>query len=260
MQTNNRNYLPDTNNISNTTTTSNTNNIIYNKNGIQKLDLLRELLAKRGQKSIFIIQRMFYIYDRNQTGEIPFDKLCDIFEIYNINITKEDIFEFFNILDQEHKGIIKYNDLIQMLISNINKNRENLILKLFVSLSKNKEYALINDLKQSFNPTNHPDFINKIKSKDEILLDFIDSLEIFREYNSNLNNENIKKGYMSVDDFMNFFKEISMSISDDRYFNFLIDNCWNSNLNQEKNSAYGTGYGNDNVRIRAGKQIVNNNF
>ena len=262
MQTNNRNDLPDTKNITNTntntTTTSNTNNIIYNKNGIQKLDLLRELLAKRGQKSIFIIQRMFYIYDRNQTGEIPFDKLCDIFEIYNINITREDIFEFFNILDQEHKGIIKYNDLIQMLISNINKNRENLILKLFVSLSKNNEYTLISDLKQSFNPTNHPDFINKIKSKDEILLDFIDSLEIFREYYSNLNNENIKKGYMSVDDFMNFFKEISMSISDDRYFSFLIDNCWNSNLNQEKNNSYGNGYGNDNVRIRAGKQIVNN--
>ena len=258
MQTNNRNYLPDTNNISSTTTTSNTNNIIYNKNGFQKLDLLRELLAKRGQKSIFIIQRMFYIYDRNQTGEIPFDKLCDIFEIYNINITREDIFEFFNILDQEHKGIIKYNDLIQMLISNINKNRENLILKLFVSLSKNNEYTLINDLKQSFNPTNHPDFINKIKSKDEILLDFIDSLEIFREYNSNLNNENIKKGYMSIDDFMNFFKEISMSISDDRYFNFLIDKCFNSNLNQDKNNSYGNGYGNDNVRIRAGKQIVNN--
>ena len=258
MQTNNRNYLPDTNNISSTTTTSNANNIIYNKNGFQKLDLLRELLAKRGQKSIFIIQRMFYIYDRNQTGEIPFDKLCDIFEIYNINITREDIFEFFNILDQEHKGIIKYNDLIQMLISNINKNRENLILKLFVSLSKNNEYTLINDLKQSFNPTNHPDFINKIKSKDEILLDFIDSLEIFREYNSNLNNENIKKGYMSIDDFMNFFKEISMSISDDRFFNFLIDKCFNSNLNQDKNNSYGNGYGNDNVRIRAGKQIVNN--
>ena len=259
IPTNNPSYAPYTNNISNSSTnsTSNTNNIIYSKNGIQKLDLLRESLAKRGQKSIFIIQRMFYIYDRNQTGEIPFDKLCDIFEIYNINLTKEDIFEFFNILDQEHKGIIKYNDLIQMLIKNINENRENLIIKLFAYLSKNNDFVLINDLKQSFNPTNHPDVINKIKSQDEILLDFIDSLEIFREYNSNLNNENIKKGCMSLDDFLFFFKEISMSISDDRYFNYLINNCWNLNQNQEKN-IYRNEYGNDNVRIRAGKQILNN--
>ena len=264
IPTSNPNYAINNNNFSTsptTTTTTKANNIIYNKNGIQKLDLLRELLSKRGPKSIFIIQRMFYIYDRNQTGEIPFDKLCDIFEIYNITLTKEDIFEFFNILDQEHKGIIKYNDLIHMLINNINQNRESLIQKLFINLSKNNEYVLMNDLKQSFNPKNHPDVLNQIKNKDEILLDFIDSLEIFREYNSNLNNENIKMGYLSYDDFCIFFKEISMSISDDRYFSYLINNCWS--LNYEKNSnnnnyGYGNENENDNVRIRAGKQIVNN--
>lgn len=49
---------------------------------------------------------MLYIYDRNRTGEIPFDKLCDIFEIYNINITKEEIFEFFSILDKEKKVLL----------------------------------------------------------------------------------------------------------------------------------------------------------
>ena len=224
--------------------------------GVQKINLLRELLAKRGQKSIFIIQRMFSIYDRSQRGEIPFDKLCDIFEIYNINITREDIFDFFNILDKEHKGIIKYNDLIQILINNVQQNREVLIQKLFESLHKGKGFVLINDLKQNFNPMNHPDVINQIRNKDEIFLDFIDSLEIFREYNSNLNNENVKNGYLSFEDFLNFFKEISMSISDDKYFEFFINNCWI--LEKENKNAYGNNYGNDNVRIRAGKEIMNN--
>ena len=224
--------------------------------GVQKINLLRELLAKRGQKSIFIIQRMFSIYDRGQRGEIPFDKLCDIFEIYNINITREDIFDFFNILDKEHKGIIKYNDLIQILINNVQQNREILIQKLFESLHKGKGFVLINDLKQNFNPMNHPDVINQIRNKDEIFLDFIDSLEIFREYNSNLNNENVKNGYLSFEDFLNFFKEISMSISDDKYFEFFINNCWI--LEKENKNAYGNNYGNDNVRIRAGKEIMNN--
>ena len=237
------------------------NNNYSNSNGIKKINLLRDLLAKRGQKSIFIIQRMFYIYDRNQTGEIPFDKLCDIFEIYNINLTREDVFEFFNILDKEHKGIIKYNDLIQILIDNINQNREITIQKLFEKFNKGKGFVSINDLKQNFNPLNHPDVVNQIRIKDEIFLDFIDSLEIFREYNSNLNNENIKNGYMSHDDFYNFFKEISMSISDDKYFEYLINNCWGLNQNIEKNNLNynnNINYGNDNVRIRTGKEIINN--
>ena len=247
-------------NINNNFENMNNSNKI-NSIGLQKIDLLRDLLAKRGQKSIFIIQRMFYIYDRNQTGEIPFEKLCDIFEIYNMSLTKQDIFEIFNVLDKEHKGIIRYNDLIQILINNINEKREFIIQKLFEKLHKGNGYVLINDLKKSFNATNHPDVINQIRNQDEIFLDFFDSLEIFKEYNGNLNNDNIKNGYMSYEDFSNFFKEISMSISDDTFFEYYINNCWASNTNMESNTNYNNNYGyggNNNVRIRTGKQIMNN--
>jgi len=243
---------PNINNNNYGGTNSNQNNVYANNS---KINLLRELLAKRGQKSIFIIQRMLYIYDRNRTGEIPFDKLCDIFEIYNINITKDDIFEFFSILDKEKRGIIKYNDLIQLLINNTNKNREFAIHKLFESLNKGNGYVLINDIKQNFNPEKHPDVFNQIKSKDEIALDFFDSLEIFREYNTNLNNENVSNGILTYEDFCNFFKEISMSIGEDFFFEYLLNNCWSKN-NYSNNSSYS--YGNDNVRIRAGQQIINN--
>ena len=258
---NNQNFEINNNSNINTNIPINNYNISNNPDniGLQKINLLRELLAKRGHKSIFIIQRMFYIYDNNQTGEIPFDKLCDIFEIYNINLTKEDIFDFFNILDKEHKGIIKYNDLIKLLIDNINQNREMLIQKLFHNFNKGNGFVLINDLKQKFNPMKHPDAINQIRNQEEILLDYIDSLEIFREYNGNLNNENIKNGYMSFEDFSNFFKEISMSIIDDKLFDYLINNCWISDNILEKNMQNNNyDYGNENVRIRAGKQIINN--
>lgn len=254
----------------NTNTNANMNNRLennYNKNNnininvSNKFELLRNLLAKRGSKSIFIIQRMFYIYDRNQTGEIPFEKLCDIFEIYNINLTKEEIFEFFNILDKEHKGFIKYNDLIHILIDNINQNREILIQQLFERFNTNG-FVLLNDLKKYFNPMKHPDVINRIRNKDEVFLDFIDSLEIFREYYGNLNNENIKSGYMSYEDFINFFKEISMSILDDKYFDYLINNCWIYDKYLDDKNNYGNKEqyenSNDNVRVRAGKQIINN--
>ena len=83
---------------------------------IPSLIKLKNALIKRGMKSIFIIQRMLYMYDKNQTGEIPFNKLCEIFEIYNLGLSREEIFEFFEIIDKEHKGFIKYNDLILILI------------------------------------------------------------------------------------------------------------------------------------------------
>ena len=244
----NNNYSPNKSNI-------NVNTI--NISEIPSINKLKNLLSKRGMKSIFIIQRMLYIYDKNQTGEIPFEKLCDIFEIYNLNITKEEIFEFFEIIDKEHKGIIKYNDLIMILINDINQNRKLLIQQLFDKLRKGKEYVLLNDIKKYFNPDRYPDVIEKIKSREETSFDFFDSLEVFREYNSNLQNNNVINGILSDIDFENFFKEISLSIFDDKIFDYIINFCWEIddryNISGNQNE-----YGNDNVRIRAGQQIINN--
>ena len=250
----NRNYNQNNNYIENK---SNMNINSMNISDIPSINKLKTLLAMRGMKSIFIIQRMLYIYDKNQSGEIPFDKLCDIFEIYNINITKEEIFEFFEIIDKEHKGFIKYNDLILILINDINTNRRILIQYLFDKLRKRKEFVILNDIKKCFNPDSHPDVIEKNKSREEIAFDFFDSLEVFREYNINLKNENIINGVMSYKDFENYFKEISLSINDDKLFEFIIKYCWEVD-NDYNNYGYKNGYRNDNVRIRAGEQIINN--
>ena len=228
-----------------------------NISDIPSINKLKSLLAMRGMKSIFIIQRMLYMYDKNQSGEIPFNKLCDIFEIYNINITKEEIFEFFEMIDVEHKGFIKYNDLILILINDINTNRRIFIQNLFDKLRKGKEFVILNDIKKFFNPDSHPDVIEKIKGRDEIAFDFFDSLEVFREYNINLKNENIINGIMSYQDFENYFKEISLSINDDKLFEYIINYCWEID-NDYNNYGNKNGYENDNVRIRAGEQIINN--
>ena len=236
----------------------NNNNVnTINTQELPSIKKLRNLLANRGMKSIFIIQRMLYIYDKNQSGEIPFEKLCDIFEIYNINIAREEIFEFFEFLDKEHKGLIKYNDLIMILINNVNENRIILIQNLFDKIRKGKEYILLNDVKKYFNPEKYPDVLEQKKTSDEIAFDFIDSLEIFKEYNINLKNESIINGIMTYNDFENYFKEISLSINDDKIFDYIINFCWevDDRLNNYGNK---NGYQNDNVRIRTGQQIINN--
>jgi len=249
----NKNYNQKNNYITNKPN-NNINSI--NVSDMPSINKLKSLLSMRGMKSIFIIQRMLYIYDKDQTGEIPFDKLCDIFEIYNINITKEEIFEFFEIIDKEHKGSINYNDFILILINDINNKRRMLIQNLFDKLRKGKDYVLLTDIKKYFNPDSHPDVIEKIKSKDEIAFDFFDSLEVFKEYNTNLRNKNINNGILSYFDFENYFKEISFSIIDDKLFEYIINYCWEveSGFNNYGNK---NGYGNDNIRIRAGQQIIN---
>ena len=263
-------YNPITNEfrtLENYSNTRNNNNNIGNKKNINftpmniseipSLIKLKNALIKRGMKSIFIIQRMLYMYDKNQTGEIPFNKFCEIFEIYNINISREEIFEFFEAIDKEHKGIIRYNDFITILINDINPDRKILIRNLFDKLKKGINYILVDDIKKYFNPDRHPDVIEKVKTRDELAFEFFDSLEIFKEYNINLLNENIIKGIMTYNEFENYFKEISLSIIDDKLFDYIINFCWEID-NKYNNNGNQNGYTNDNVRIRTGQQIINN--
>jgi Ca2+-binding EF-hand superfamily protein len=263
-------YNPITNEfrtLENYSNTRNNNNNIGNKKNINftpmniseipSLIKLKNALIKRGMKSIFIIQRMLYMYDKNQTGEIPFNKFCEIFEIYNINISREEIFEFFEAIDKEHKGIIRYNDFITILINDINPDRKILIRNLFDKLKKGINYILVDDIKKYFNPDRHPDVIEKVKTRDELAFEFFDSLEIFKEYNINLLNENIIKGIMTYNEFENYFKEISLSIIDDKLFDYIINFCLEID-NKYNNNGNQNGYTNDNVRIRTGQQIINN--
>ena len=71
----------------------------------------------------------------------------------------------------------------------------------------------------------------------------------------NLRNKNIINGIVTYLDFENYFKEISLSINDDKLFEYIINYCWE--VGDEINN-YGNqnGHVNDNVRLRAGQEII----
>ena len=61
---------------------------------------------------------------------------------------------------------------------------------------------------------------------------------------------------MLYEDFCTFFKEISLSIDDDMFFEYYLNNCFVSDNNNIIKSNNNYGNENNNVRIRTGKQII----
>ena len=99
--------------------------------------------------------------------------------------------------------------------------------------------------------------------------EFLDILEIFREYIDNL-----KGGFsqnINFQEFKQFYTEINMGIKDEFIFENMIVNCWNlnrnknnsnnNNINYNMNNEYNNyNYGYDrNIRARTGQQIMNMN-
>ena len=242
---------------------TNSNNVINNtNNNLNSLNNLRNILISRGPKSIFAFQRMLTIYDRNNSGVISLDDFINIFQIYNLNIPDSEIKNIFNIYNQNQSGVINYPNLINDLIGQISEKRVSLLQKVFNNFNKNEQGEVsIKEIKQKFNPGGHPDVLSRKKTSNEVFGEFLDMLEIYREYIYS-----IRGGYITsinFEDFKQFYAEISLSIKDDYIFENMMMNCWNlgnSNVFSRNNDSVGNNYDyGGNIRTRTGQQIINMN-
>jgi Ca2+-binding EF-hand superfamily protein len=259
----------------------------YNLKENNSLIKFRNILKSQGTKSIFRFQRMLSIYDRKHSGLISFDNFYNIFKAYYANIPLEDIKSIFSLFDStsnpkdstEIKIIsifqIKYDDLLKSIIGNMPLNRQLIVKKVFDSFEKGSDGKIMtNDIKSKFNYNRHPDVLSGKNSAIEIYNDFLDYIETFREYNDNL--KGIYSFGMNYDEFADFYNEISMYIEDDDYFEKLLKNCWNleeentdgnkninanaSNNNLNNSYQRSNQYNNQNIRMKTGSQIINNNI
>ena len=189
------------------------------------LNSLRNILIKRGNKSIFYLQRMLINCDTGQNGLISLEQLNNIFRVYNFNLYFYDIKILFDLFDKKKIGFIQYDNFIKAIVGTMNERRKNMIIKIYNAINKDL-YGFINikDIKKRYNCYKHPDFIKGNKTHEEIYGDFLECIEIYREYVCNINK--INNDFFSYNEFLEFFDELSMFINDDNYFENLIYGCW----------------------------------
>jgi len=187
------------------------------------LNSLRNILIKRGNKSIFYLQRMLTNCDNDHTGKISFSDLNNIFRAYNFNIYFYDIKILFDLFDKNKVGVIQYDGLIKSIVGNMNDKRKELVIKIYQDLLEDG-YVSIKKMKCRFNSYKHPDVIKGNKTHEEAYGDFLECIQIYKEYICNINkNDN---DFFNLNEFFQFFNEISMYIEDDSDFDLLIFGCW----------------------------------
>lgn len=210
------------------------------------LTKLRTILKSRGTKGIFGIQRMFKIFDRNHSHKLEFSEFENLCNTYRLNLSHDELSALFASFDVDNSNKIDYDELLRTLVGVMNEYRINLIKKVFSTLDRNNNGQIeIEDIKGMFNASRHPEVVAGKKTEQEILGEWLDNFETFNEYNET----GIKNRRVTFDEFINYYNMISMSIEDDRYFEYMINNCWNLD---RRNNFY------MNNRARAGAEVVNN--
>lgn len=185
----------------------------------------REAIAKRGVRGIMSLRRTFMIADDNGNKMISQDEFKKLIHDYRIPIDEKDVSSLFKEFDSDKSGEISYDEFLRGVIGEMNEFRMNLARKAFKIMDNNGSGEIdLNDIRGVYNAKFHPDVKTGKKTEDEVLAEFLDTFE----YHFNLLNPNHSKNRsISIEEWIEYYNNISMSIDEDAYFELMMNSAWN---------------------------------
>jgi len=212
----------------------------YNLNKIEDILVhLRSILIERGYTGIMSMRRTFMLMDENSSKKIPFDDFDKMFKTFRYDLSEKEINNLFNYYDEGRNGYIKYDEFINDLFGNLNQFRKNVLKQVFDKLdNEEKGFITVGKIRHEYNPRGNPLVRQGKRCEDEILAEFLDVLEYHFNLLIEKNEEDIDVNDIKVDfeDFCNFYKNISLCIEDDKYFEIMVLSEWG--VQKEGKSLY----------------------
>ena len=202
----------------------------YNVNKIEDLvGHLRYILFQRGPRGLMALKRTFMLLDENSDKKISFAEFEKMFKRYRFNLSEIEVNNLFNYFDKDKSGFIDYSEFLNGITGELNEFRKNILRQVFQKLDKNETgFITVKNLRDSYDPKGHPLVRQGKRSEDEILGEFIDILEYHFNLLNEKNEENLDINDIKIDfdEFCEFYKTISVSVEEDKYFEIMVLSEW----------------------------------
>ncbi|KAK7502239.1 hypothetical protein BaRGS_00006603 [Batillaria attramentaria] len=99
----------------------------------------------------------------------------------------------------------------------MSETRKKLVIKAFAKMDKSGDGVItVDDMMGVYDPKFHPKFQNGEMTRNDV----------FREYLKNFEAENSVDGKVTLDEWLDYYSGVSISIDDDAYFSLMMYNCW----------------------------------
>lgn len=132
-------------------------------------------------------------------------------------------------------GSISYDELMRSVIGEMNPFRKQLVKRAFDKLDRNGNGIIeIDDIKGVYNAKFHPEVKAGKKTEEEVLFEFLDTFELHHS----IKHPQDKDRRITLNEFTEYYNNVSASIDNDQYFELMMTNAWNLN-----NTSYKRGWG-----------------
>ena len=220
----------------------------------QILNQIREKLASRGIEGVCSIARNFRIIDENNTQTIDFNEFKKCCKEFQFGLNDNQIQMAFVSFDRDNTGEIDYDEFLRTIRGEMNDFRRNLVNQVFNKLDINGNGEIsFDEIQAKYNAKNHPEVLSGKKTEEQVLKEFMDTFQDTYNYLCGTETDNI----ITLEEFMEYYENVSMTIDNDEYFETMLTNGWNLNQNQEK---YNKGWSNKEEEPEVNKKNLAENY
>lgn len=164
--------------------------------------------------------------DDNNSRTLDYEEFKKACRDYRWELSEKEVSLAFKAFDRENNGEIDYEEFLRTIRGEMNQFRRNLCQQAFRKIDKDGSGILtIDDIRGVYNAKMHPDVKAGKKTEDDVFMEY---LETFETHHAMMSGNN-KNSEVNMDEWIEYYNSVSMSIDDDAYFEVMMNNCWRMN-------------------------------
>ena len=181
------------------------------------LDSLRQQLRNSGADGICGLARKFKIMDDDQSGMLDAQEFRKAMRECRLNLTERQLKHLFSYFDKDDSGGISYDEFLVGIRGVLNSRRKEMVRLAFNVLDTDGSGQVdIFDFRKSYNCANLPEVLAGKMTEEQCLLNLMSNFEVGGDVD----------GIIKLEEFENYYSNVSASVDSDDYFELMIRNAW----------------------------------
>jgi calcyphosin len=157
---------------------------------------------------------------------------------FRIGLNDKQCGQAFDIFDRDGNGEISYDEFLRTIRGEMNAARVNICKRAYNIMDSDKSGKVdINDIRQTYNAKQHPDVKSGKRTEDEVLMEFLDT---FEDHFCDVKGQaDARDGTITMQEWLEYYNNVSMSIDNDEYFALMMNNTWNLDGSRTTKKGWG---------------------
>lgn len=154
--------------------------------------------------------------DANKNKNLDLNELDGGLRLIGINLNEEQCSALLKYFDKDGSGTINFNEFLNTIRGDLNESRLGWVKKAYAKLDVNGDGTVtLDDIAKLYDVSKHPEIVNGSMTPKEVFMQYM-----------SLWDTQVPDGIITMDEFCDYYRDVSASIDSDEYFGVMMTAAW----------------------------------